>query len=223
MKTVLARQTIWGASVLIVVALAIGIANCSKPPSGLLTKGHGVLISKSSDIAPDADPSPQQVVYAGTVIPVEVKRSLSPDGSLKLDFWYQGVSLETEIYRSTPTEFDLVNAAGEDYAPPIPLLRFPMNAGDSWKWSGQMMTGPTGRSASAVVSTREDKLNMADAIVVQVDLNMESGSSAPATRELTFRFVKGKGVIEREFGASTSRGPAEGKKSESSMSGYSDQ
>lgn len=180
------------------------------PQSSLIRHGSGIYIASSADLKPDANPGPQKAIYAGTVIPVDVKTN-TDNGIFTIDLRYQGVSMEQEQYKSSPTEFDLVNAAGEQYTPPLPLLRFPMNAGDAWKWSGQMVTGPTSRNASAQVSTREDKVDigtLADALVVQVDMSMDSGANTPATRQLSFWFVKGKGIVKREFGASTSRVPA---------------
>ena len=192
--------------------LAFVVCGCHSG-NKLIKKGSGIFIGSSSDLKPDADPGPQVVNYGGTEIPVNVKTTRKDD-QFQIDLWYQGADMETEKYRSLPTEFDLENAAGEDYTPPIPLLYFPMNAGDSWKWSGQMMTGPTGRKATAVVSTREEEIDVGTvvhALVVEVDLSMESGASAPATRELNFWFVKDKGLVKREFGASTSRAPATSK------------
>lgn len=205
----------WSHWFFILVVLATGALSCTGSKSGgQVTKGSGALINTSADMKPDADPGPQKAVYAGTVIPVKVKTTLD-NGNFSIELMYNNVSLEMEKYLSTATEFDLVNAAGEDYAPPIPLLRFPMNVGDSWKWSGKMMTGPMGRDATAVVTTREEKIDtgsLADALLVEVDISMESGAAnAPATRQLMFWFVKGKGLVKRDFGASTSRVPAEAK------------
>lgn len=204
------RQLTWGLLLLVAVSVTLLSSTCGKPSGPVMHKGTGITIASSADLGPDADPGPEKIVYAGTVIPVETKRSTT-NGDYTMDFWYQGVSLETEKYRSMPTEFDLVNAAGEDYSPPLPLLYFPMNAGDSWKWSGQMVTAPTSHNATAVISTREDEINvgtMAHALVVEVDLSIDNGTSSPAPRQLTFWFVKGKGVVKRDFGASTSRIPA---------------
>ena len=129
--------------------------------------------------------------------------------------WSNGVMLDSEKYQIQPSSFNLVNAAGEDYVQPIPLLKFPMNVGDSWKWSGQMVTGPVARKADAVVTTSDDKVDMgspADALLVEVDLSMYSGASEPATRRLSFWFVKGKGLVKRDFAGSTSRAPTSGTK-----------
>ena len=203
------RQVTWGLLLLVALCASLVSGNCRKPGK-LIKAGSGIYIETPANLQPDADPSPQKIGYAGTIIPVEVKRE-NADGNFALKFWYQGAELEKEVYRSKSNEFDLVNAAGEDYSPPLPLLMFPMHAGDSWKWSGQMLIGPTGRNATAIISTREDKIDtgtMSDALVVEVDLSIDNGAPTPATRQLMFWFVKGLGVVKRDFGASTSRMPA---------------
>jgi hypothetical protein len=210
MKDGVARRAAWGLLLLLVVASSMLAATCGKNAKGGVKKGSGIYISSTADLKPDADPGAQAANYGGTVFPVEVKtKKLNND--FTIDLWHDGVSFEQEKYLSTDTEFDLMNAAGEDYTPPIPLLYFPMNAGDSWNWSGQMMIGPSGRAATAVISTREDTIDMSGsskALVVEVNLSMDSGANVPATRKLSFWFVKGKGIVERNFGASTSRAPA---------------
>ncbi len=203
------RQLTWGLLLLVALVGSLIASTCGKPSGRLVKKGTGIAINSSADLRPDADPGPEKIVYAGTVVPVETKRN-NVNGDYVMDFWYKGYSMETEKYKSTPSEFDLVNAAGEDYSPPLPLLYFPMNAGDSWKWSGQMVTEPISHNATAIISTREDEINvgtMAHALVVEVDLSIDNGTSTPATRQLTFWFVKDKGVVKRDFGASTSRIP----------------
>lgn len=182
----------------------------SKPESELVTKGTGAYIGSQKDLKPDDDPGVKaKMVMSGMVIPVDVKtKTIAPD--FAIDLWYEGELFEEEQYRTTPNEFQLVNAAGETYAPPIPLLRYPMNVGDAWKWSGQMITGPVGRGAKATIRTQDDKVDMGaptDALRVEVDLSIESGATEPAMRRLTFWFVNGKGLVKRQFGDSTSRLP----------------
>ncbi|MEA2554283.1 MAG: hypothetical protein QOJ65_2459 [Fimbriimonadaceae bacterium] len=149
----------------------------------------------------------------GVIVPVDVKVEQSGD-DFSLHLVNGGQDFETEQYKNPPDGFLLVNAAGETYAPPIPLLKFPMRIGDTWKWSGDMITGPASRKADAAIRTRDDKVDMGtpvDALLVEVDLSMYSGASQPATRRLAFWFVKGKGLVKREFGSSTSRVPNEAK------------
>jgi hypothetical protein len=199
------------ALVILGTAAAAYLTSCTaQKPSALVTKGSGAYIGSQSDLKPDGDPGPKaKMVMSGMIIPVDVKTKASPQ-EFDIDLWYQGELFEEEQYHVTPDEFQLVNSASETYSPPIPLLRFPMNVGDVWKWSGQMITGPVGRGAKATIRTQDDKVDMGaatDALMVEVDLSIESGASEPAMRRLTFWFVKGKGLVKRQFGDSTSRLP----------------
>ena len=208
----------WPYAALLVAGLCLSSCSCrpqSAPPAPGVTKGTGAYIGEKADLKPDADPGPKaKLVLAGTVIPVEVK--VKPAGEdFAIDLWYNGELFEEEQYKDGATGFSLVNAAGETYSPPITLLMFPMNIGDSWKWSGQMLTGPAGRDATAVVRTLSDKVDTGtqeEALLVEVDLSMYSGNtSQPAQRRLSFWFVRNKGLLKREFGSSTSRVPFDAK------------
>jgi len=193
------------------ILCSLVLVGCGGPKvGGLLKHGSGLLVSTSAELMPDANPGAQKVLYGSIVIPVEVKIDKSAE-DMTISLISREALLDTEKYRTAEKEFDVVNAAGEDYSPPIPLLKFPMNIGDSWSWKGQMVTAPTSRKATAVITTTDDQVDMgspADALRVDVTLSMESGASAPAMRTLTFWFVKGKGIVKRDFGANTSRVPA---------------
>src|SRR5205085_4343464 len=113
-----------------------GLLSCTSSNQGsVVTKGSGAYIASASELKPDGDPGTRaKMVMSGMIIPVDLKTRTDPKGFF-IDLWYEGEKFEEEQYRSTPEEFQLVNAAGETYSPPIPLLRFPMNVGDAWKWS----------------------------------------------------------------------------------------
>jgi hypothetical protein len=194
--------------------LSVGILGgtaCKKPVE--VRTGTGPYIAAKADLGPDASPGTRaKLMMGGTPMDVEVKTTAS-EGVFNIELWYGGEVFETEGYQSQSDNFALVNAAGETYEPPIALLRFPMNVGDSWDWKGKMMTGPVAHDAEATVTTSSDKVDMggsqADAVRVDLDLRMDSGTDKPALRRLEFWFVKGKGVVKREFGSSTSREPLE--------------
>lgn len=198
----------------LIVAASIVTCNRQKDgPAALVSKGSGAYIASPADLKPDGVPGTKaQMVMSGMIIPVDLKTK-SVGQEFDIDLWYQNELFEEEQYKVTPDGFQLVNAAGETYSPPIPLVKFPMNVGDVWKWSGQMITGPVGRGAKALIRTQDDKVDLGsptDALMVQVDLSIESGASEPAMRHLTFWFVKDKGLVKRQFGDSTSRLPANG-------------
>lgn len=203
-------RAFWGL-VLATAALVPVILACNSGPKGA-TQGSGAYIGSKADLQPDGNPGPKaQMVLAGTVIPVDLQTKQDGD-QFGISLLYNQELFEKELYQNSGETFGLVNAAGETYKPPIPLLQFPMHVGDTLNWNGTMFTGPAGRDAKATIRSRDDKVDMGDAqtdaLRVDVDLEISSGANVPANRHLAFWFVKGKGLVKREFGSSTSRVPA---------------
>ena len=144
-------------------------------------------------------------------LPVEIKQKITPDLiELRLVAHHEPIDLEG--YRSTPHEFGAVFAEGEHYDPPIPLLRFPMTVGESWNWSGYMTATAVARPATAEIDSSIGKVTMADgpqtAVRVDVRLHMPAfRDSGAGRRALVFWFVKGRGLVRREFGSESVREP----------------
>lgn len=172
----------------------------------------GALIRDKNEIKPGADPGKAALLRIdGLEVPVELSIVEEKPSDIVIKLWAHGELFEEERYSNPAGAFGLVNAAGETYEPPIPLLKFPMHVGDKLKWDGKMLTGPVGRNASARVTSSEDKLEVgADrvrALLVEVELKISGGGPNPALRRLSFWFVPGKGLLRREFGVSTTREP----------------
>ena len=146
---------------------------------------------------------------AGTEIPVEVKRRM--EGSITvIELWAHGQVVQQERYEAKGDRFSLQMAGGEQYASPLPLLKFPMDVGESWDWEGKMGTPENLRPAKAKVTTATEQVyapTPVQAVRVQVDLELESGGPLPAKRTLTFWIVEGRGVVKRQFGSGSSRVP----------------
>lgn len=154
-------------------------------------------------------PDRAELVLSDNPIPVSVETEKTAD-TIAFRFQAYGVTLEEEAYRYGPTEFALVEAAKEQYEPPLPLLRFPMTIGDTWSWTGSMTMFAPHPARAAVTTSREslDEPGYTDeAIKVTVNLAIESGAETPAKRTLTFWFVPKKGLLKREFGKGLSRVP----------------
>lgn len=119
--------------------------------------------------------------------------------------------LETETYRSTTSEFVLISI-DERFEPPLPLLKFPMTLGEGWEWKGELLAGGLRHRAEGKVTSSTEQLFLAntggiDTVKVQIKLEIDSKTPAPAKRPLTFWFARGKGIVKREIGTATSREP----------------
>jgi hypothetical protein len=150
------------------------------------------------------------LILTGTRIPVELKGRREGQ-SFVLEVLAHGEVVETETYVATDRQFGFASLSGESFEPPIPLVEYPFQVGDSRQWSGKAVLGPTGRPAKAAVTTSHEKLNLASgalsAIQVAVELEVVTGPKTTAGRRLTFWLVPQKGVVRREFGSSSLREP----------------
>ncbi len=152
------------------------------------------------------------LTLAGDAIPVAVACT-STSGTVDIKLTAHGAVFEQEQYLQTQDSFDLLNAAGETYDPPIPLARAPMHIGDKWNWSGKMKSGDVGHVAKATITTMKERLfpagaAPADAVKVQVDFEVDGGGPTPAKRRLVFWMAQNLGVIKRQFGETSMREPA---------------
>lgn len=150
---------------------------------------------------------------AGSEYKAEIRKTVQGD-EIQLDLIGFGEVIESERYKSTTTEFSVMNAGGEKYDLPIPLIKYGMHVGDSWPWSGVTQTGPASHPATAKVTTSSEDLAMGgatvhDVIRIEVELSIDSGRpGAPSVRKLKFWIAPDKGVVKREFGDYSKRGPA---------------
>jgi hypothetical protein len=163
---------------------------------------------------PDAAPGKKgKLRLAGAVVPVEVvPRKKGADFTLELRA--HGSVFDSESYVSTEDAFSLRYAALEHYAPPIDLVRFPMNVGDEWEWTGTMTTADEPRKAKAKLTSSIVKSLVQgvsrQAVKVDVALTiLPNGPGDTIERTLSFWFVEGKGIVRREFGTESIREPAE--------------
>jgi hypothetical protein len=194
------------------VALALASAACERTAGGG-TGSQGARLSSSNDLEPDRAPGDQATLLLANIpVPVTVEREQA-NGAVTFSLVGEhGQMIEEERYVSNSTEFSLAQAAGEFYEPPITLLKFPMNVGDSWEWQGTMRAGNISREASASILSSPGEVVIAgqrEAVKIRVDLEMESGGPETAKRTLTFWFVPQQGLVKREFGAGSSRIPSE--------------
>jgi len=196
-----------GRSWSLAVALSLGILGCRQG-------------SKTADYPTFADLNPVAPIDAkgklelGKIdMPVEVVQKKTND-TLTLDLRAFDQSFEQEVYKFDQDSFSLSYAAGDNYDSPLPLLKFPLTIGNQWDWSGTMTSGNLPHKATATVRTSMEQVLLpvsgaTNCVLVAVDLSIESGGPTPATRKLRFWFVKGGGLVKRQFGIGSSRDPGD--------------
>lgn len=171
----------------------------------------GRSITGPEALKPEAQPYDRgALILAGTRIAVDM--NARADGEwVTFELRAHDEVLEEERYRSSSAGFFLVGAAGERCEPPIPLLRYPMTVGDTWTWTGRLVSGGIEREGKGAITTGNDRLNLPgdyfEAVRVRVELEFAGGGPEPARRELVFWFREGRGIYRREFGAGSTREP----------------
>lgn len=171
------------------------------------------LYQTSADLKPDGNPGPNAVLRLMTTdIPVEVNQK-SDGKTVTLELVVRGELFEEEKYVTTIERFELLQAASESFDPPLTLLKFPLEEGAKYDWKGRLKMGELtiGPEATATVTVRNDKMNekgyAGEAVLSLVELSFDGGAPTKATRTLKFWFVKGKGVLKREFDKGSARLP----------------
>lgn len=199
---------------LFVALLCIG--GCSSrglvPGEAPLSRGSGILLNSFDDLKPTALSAKEAMLEPlGTKIPVQVKTSL--DGNVyRIDLISHDSVVEYEQYEVRPDAFCFSETSDEKFLPGIPIVKFPMRIGDGWQWRGSIQAGVISREATADIVTSSEVLNVlsgGDAMRVDVDLFIDSGSPVAAKRRLTFWMRPGQGVIKRAFGEALTRNPME--------------
>jgi len=176
-------------------------------------RSNGPPINAYRDIKPDSLTQKRcSLELAGSKYQAEIRQTKQGD-QVQIDLMALGQVIESERYESNDTTFSVVDAGGERYDPPIPLLKYPMNVGDEWDWSGNIVTGPEPHKTKAKIATTNEDMTINGGTVhnvvrVEVLLSIESGRpSEPSTRKLKFWIAPDMGVVKRSFGDYSTRGP----------------
>ena len=175
----------------------------------------GVRILSYAELKPDnLTMKRADLALAGTNIRTDIQQAREKN-DIQIDLMAYGQIIESERYRSTDTEFGVVDAGGERYEPPIPLIKYPMTVGDIWDWSGMLDTGPEPHKAKATITTSiQDQIieggTVHNVVRVEVALAIDSGRPGePSRRKMTFWIAPNMGVVRREFGDYSTRKPLE--------------
>ncbi|MEI8282650.1 MAG: hypothetical protein WCG75_09625 [Armatimonadota bacterium] len=120
----------------------------------------------------------------------------------------EGKMIDEEVYEVQGKTIVLKKAVGENFTPPITLIKFPLEVGSQYQWQGKLCCELDTLDAHAAVTTSTDFVSLKDksedALKVEVNLTFGSGG----TRKLSFWFVKGKGILKTEM-VKTIREPKE--------------
>lgn len=191
-------MTVWA-----VATTLFGVFGCQSGSKRGLGPEH-----RLAEVKPDAAPGPRATLsMVGSDSEVDVVASRSGD-TLVLSLQVFDVEIEREVYSLAGGGFALVEAMGMTYEPPIPLLTEVSRIGDERDWKGKLRwAGERSVSGTATIALSQGRLEVPDepAILVTVDLGVESGARSPAKRAMKFWFVPGQGLLKRDFASGTKR------------------
>lgn len=156
-------------------------------------------------------PDQARIVLSGIEIPVSL-HSETEGRNLTLAWkTADGALVEEENYLVTSDSFSLLALPGESYAPAIPLVKFPMQVGDTLQWKGQVKVGSNEAPAEAVVISKNESVNLAngkyEALRVDLQLIYYPQSKQESKKSLTFWFQPHGGLVKREFHTASMREP----------------
>lgn len=169
----------------------------------------------ASDLKPDATPPELgSILLIGTQFDVVLKEI--KEGDTTTYKWLtpeeEGGSLvEEEQYSLQNSTFSLASKSAESFNPPIPLLKFPFEVGDTYEWKGEQQRGQGRYPATATITSSSEILNLPvgkfEAIRIDVNLLVEAGSPGGISNTFKFWFKPQEGLVMREFGVGSSREP----------------
>jgi hypothetical protein len=185
---------------LFIAALTVFAGACQSPTSQI-----GPTISRGEEFFPDKWQD-KQVTLRLASLEVDAEATLTKSGTRrKLTIVRDGTVLEEEVYDVTTEGIGVVAlGSGEQFSPPIPLLAFPMQVGQSFEWKGDLLLATREIRSNADVATERSVIDIAsgttETVLSTVTLRMQDDSGRPAIRKLRFWFAKGRGIIKRDYG-----------------------
>ncbi|CAN5525028.1 hypothetical protein BH11ARM2_BH11ARM2_01610 [soil metagenome] len=191
----------------------LGLSACDRSePIAPEVPRTGAYVRDAKEIGAGQTPNgPAVLSLAGVPMAVAVVGKKVGD-DIVVESQRHGSVVDREVYTVTNESVSLKEAAGEAYEPPITLLKFPMNVGCGWTWTGSTAAGTDTRQAKAAIVTESAKVaekgGNVPAVKATVDLDLASeDGTGTVKRRLSFWFVEGRGVIRREFGDESVREP----------------
>lgn len=129
----------------------------------------------------------------------------SGNATLAVFKWSKGgTAVQEETYRITASEVARVRAGAGgsgDITPPVPVIRYPMTVGKTWKWAGKISTPGGAFQGSAVlkVASKDSVKTGAGSLQayrVDMSLTLTAGGQS-LTIPNTYWFAPGKGLIKQ--------------------------
>jgi hypothetical protein len=173
------------------------------------------IFQTADSLKPEVSPPKEaNIILTGTSIPVELTE-IQKENQVSY-VWIvdpksesgDPVEVETEKYFYNDSVFSFAGTAHEKYDPPIRLIKYPLEVGTSWEWTGNIITGQIKSPAKATITTSADTANWAsgkvNTLLVKVNLEFAARTS-PTSRELKFWFKPGEGLIRRDLWDSSTR------------------
>ncbi|MCW5946201.1 MAG: hypothetical protein KIT74_04145 [Fimbriimonadales bacterium] len=179
-------------------------------------KGTGSPIGASEELFPSASGKQPITLNLGGIMLDRAELEVESKGNSRtLRILNEGVEIEREVYRVDSSGISLESlgtGSGDQFDPPLTLIRFPAKKGDSVEWEGSYRYGNIRAvNAKATSTTQTEQVSLAtgsaEAIRVTVELELSDGSPNPAKRKLDFWFVNGSGPVKRDFGLNQTREP----------------
>jgi hypothetical protein len=156
------------------------------------------------------------LIMGGTPYAIKLdlkKETKDGDFSFLVNLNKEGTKVEEERYHIDDATFQYRGSEHETFDPPLTLINFPLKDSATSDWDGELDWGGMKFKASAKISTKADPLNLQsgkidDAIMILVALDIKEPGGNVATKELKFWVAPDRGLVRRDFAATSSREPA---------------
>ncbi len=192
-----------------IVAAGILTSGCEKETVHSVTLTPVVEVRSIGDFKPDALPyTDAQIIIYGTNIDARLEADRS-EGTLELAILTDDQVVERENYKFSEGSFKFAGTMDDTYDPPVPLVKFPMEVGDTWSWGGTIKSAGIEREATAKIASSNEVLNISggpyETVLVTVNIWIDADQEEKAERSMKFWFVPGKGIIQRDYEHSMTR------------------
>ncbi|HLO99715.1 MAG TPA: hypothetical protein VK171_14070 [Fimbriimonas sp.] len=111
-----------------------------------------------------------------------------------------GEILSEEIYAVNGERVGLLKAGGEEFAPELPLIKFPLKSGDAYDWKGMLSSGNKQIPAEASVTTKTASMALGGKPLESIEVSVELRISGRSAHFLTFNLSREHGIFRAQIG-----------------------